>query len=446
MLATYAPHAAHTLLNCTTPSDALGIGRPTGIDMLRITLNGQQFSQPLRYDVLPPPVTRDIYPLTAPERGGIVVTIHGEGFDIDRSASNGSANTTGASSADEAGSGESGSGVATSALPTFAPHLLRCKFGVATVEATLLNRSAVTCVVPTAEASGVSASKVIRFEDSMFEEWVDYYGRRAIMFDDPSFVLLGDTVIRDNTLKLTRSIPEQAGGFLFTAPALAGQALEAVRSLTLCPTDPDARVACQAASGAPATFPTAFRLSFRLTMGTGFFEEGPIAERLGGEGFSLSIGDLPYAPAGEHGNGNGLRVSLRTRANVMSVEYADRLLHSGPLPEAERLRSNASFPVVLALRNDSLSLNISETAVLVDEPLPEWRDDARSTWRFGFSARTNPTRGENHWVQDVHLQLGPFLDPVTVNVSVTSNGQQYAPSSEHVQLRYFGAPDLFDLI
>ena len=61
-----------------------------------------------------------IYPLTTPERGGIVVTIYGDGFGTESGAQ------------------------------SFEPQLLRCKFGMTSVVATLLNHTAVTCIVPTA--------------------------------------------------------------------------------------------------------------------------------------------------------------------------------------------------------------------------------------------------------------------------------------------------------
>ena len=226
---------------------------------------------------------------------------------------------------------------------------------------------------------------------------------------------------------LVTTSPEP-GGFLFEPPALEGHN--------------------DISDGGPEPFPSAFYLSFDLTIGTGFACdgpgwlacEGPLAERKGGEGISISVGELPNTPAGEYGMGDGLRVSLRTRANVLTIEYADRLLHTGPLPNSEGLRSNVPFPVDLILRNDSLSLHLNSTAVLVDAPLPEWRTDSKPSWRFGFGARTNHIRGENHFVHNLALDLGPGLDPESVGVSVTCNGQQYAPQAADVRLGYFGAP------
>ncbi len=299
-------------------------------------------------------------------------------------------------------------------------QLLRCKFGATTVVATRLNHSALTCVTPSADASGVAVRRVLDFEEGTALTTEDLAGSRATAFAEPGLILLGDAVIQDGALKLTRSRPEQAGSILFTPPVLGGATSE----------------------GGPSSFPTAFRLSLRLTIGTGFMYEGPVATRGGGEGFSISIGDLPHATAGEYGIGDGLRVSLRTRANTLSVEYGDRPLHRGTLPQAERLRSNISFPVELTLRNDSVSLHLADTAALVDAPLPELRGDATPAWRFGLGARTNHIRGENHFVRELRLELGPSLDGATVGVSVTCNGQQYAPEDDtRLRIGYFGAPE-----
>lgn len=428
ILATYDPNTTNThLLHCITPPD-----RPIGVDALQITLNGQQWSPSLQYDVLTPPALSGIYPLTTPELGGIVVTIHGEGFASDDNSigvleaasgelSEPSNDIVASANASANETNVTASAGGPMAHPGFDPQLLRCKFGMTTVLATLLNHSAVTCVVPPATASGFAVRRVIRFEDGMFMQVQDSLGNRWHHLNESDVVIIGTAIIEDEALKLTRAHPEEAGSFSFAAPALTGQNLTNY--------------------GAPAQFPLAFRLAFNLTIGTGFPYEGPLASREGGEGFSVSVGDVPITtPLGEYGAGDGLRISLRTRANLLSVEYADRILHSGPLPQAERLRSNQSFPVMLTLRNDSLSFELADTVVLRNAALTEWRDDAKPSWRFGFGARTNHIRGENHFVEHVVLDLGPGLDPQTVDVSVTSNGQQYAPMSDSVRLRYFGAP------
>lgn len=443
VMATYDPYDRARYLNCTSPFDPPHQRRPLGVDQLRITLNGQQYSGALSYNVLIPPVVRSIYPLATPKGGAIVVTIHGEGFAIEDSAtaadsddqlevSSGEAPMLNASSANDTGTGTSiqldaanatnGTSVqgADTTLPPADPGLLRCRFGATSVVATLINHTAVTCTVPPAEASGLAMKRVIFFDDGMLVPRRDASGKVALVVRDANLSMVGDAIIRDGALKLTRSTPSQTGSFFFTAPVRAGQGVT---------------------SNGALPFPSAFRLSFQLTIGTGFLYEGPVEAREGGEGFSVSVGDLPDSPAGEYGVGSALRVSLRTRANLLTVEYGRRLVHSQPLPDAERLRSNRSFPVVLMLRNESLSLDLANNPVLVDHPLPEWRGDAMPSWRFGFGARTNHERGENHFVQQVILEVSPSLDPDAVAVSVTSNGQQYAPESAGVRLRYFGSPE-----
>ena len=378
------------VLTCTSPVHSIGI------DQLRVTLNGQQFSTPLRYDVLTAPRVHSIYPLSTPELGGIVLTVHGEGF-----ASAGVALTEVASeegeSSGEAASGGSGEVANGGANPVRDPELLRCRIGATSVIATLLNDTAVTCIIPTGGLAGVSASVTHDFARIPH-----------------GALLYGDAQIADGTLLLTQSAPEQRGTLLFPPPTRHGQAA--------------------ASDGGP--FPTAFRLSLDITMGTGFPYELPLTERTGGDGLAVSIGSLPSRPAGELGAGNGLRVCLRTRADALSVDYGSRSLLSTPLPNASWLRSNVSFPLTLALRNGNLSLSLNGQVVLDQAPLPEWQADARPSWRFGLSARTNEVRGENHFVHRVKLEVGTSLDVRDVSVEVSANGQQY--SRDSTRLVYFG--------
>lgn len=395
-------HIAGGVLRCVVPPRAIGV------DELRITLNGQQFSPPQRYDVLTAPRVSSLYPLASPERGGVLITVHGQGFaaagTVAGSTQPGDAASGEVASGDASvsGSGESASGEGSQAQAglIYDPELLRCRVGAASVRATLLNDTAVTCLTPSGGLAGVSTLL-------------------SYTFDGPTStphaaLIYGDARISSGALLLTHSVPDQHGAFLFQPPTLHGR--------------------LPASEGGP--FPTAFRLSLNLSIGTGFPLEPKVTERTGGDGLAISIGELPSAPAGELGAGNGLRVCLRTRANVLSVDYGTRSLLAVPLPDAERLRSNVSFPLVLTLRNRSLTLMVGNRTALDRAPLHEWGADAHPSWRFGLSARTNPHRGENHWVHAVRLELGPSLETARSRVEVTANGQQF--SSDGAALLYFG--------
>ena len=408
------------LLQCNTPPQYIaGRFNRLGRHEVQVTLNGQQFSTPLGFEVLPSPRVDSIYPLSTPELGGITITVHGQGFGafnltaagrISNAAddvASGFEATSGDITSSEDGTGEAVSGEAiienaTSLTSTYAQGLLSCRIGEATVPATLLNQSAVTCRTPSGVQSGVSAELQLHFETgdpSKIEDHVQIYG---------------DAIVGQHVLRLTNALPNQRGSLHFAPPTLLGSS--------------------PVQKGGP--FPLSFRLSFDLTIGTGIVMEEPVHERPSGDGFAISIGDLPAGAAGELGSGDGLRVCLRTRANMISVSYGTRLLLSVPMVNPERLRSNESFPFVLTLRQRALSLSIAGALVLTNAALPEWEEDAQPSWRFGLSARTNGVRGENHWVQRLRLQLSPSLDTASTPVEVTSNGQQY--SSSGLELAYFG--------
>ena len=148
--------------------------------------------------------------------------------------------------------------------------------------------------------------------------------------------------------------------------------------------------------------PGAFRLSFSLTIGTGADPDA----LAGGEGFSLSFGDLPASGTfGEAGGGAGLRVSLLTRQRRLVATYRSSELLSTVLPPANvsRLRSNSSVRVELRYRAAGLTLRIDDTTHLRDLPIRGWAP--RPHWRFGLGAR-NHHSFDNHFVRDVQFERG----------------------------------------
>ena len=410
----------------------LTLPRAVGVDQVRITLNGQQLSPPVQYAVLPRTRVHSIYPLATPERGGIVVTVHGDGF----------ASTDGQ------------------------PELLRCQIGATTVVGTLLNQSAVRCTTPPAQAAGLARRVHLNVEEAMLyridptinarPEWeIPYLGYaqptgawplpaphedvpyEAVLWwssnstlADLGASLFGDARLFRGSIVLTEVTESQRGGFLFLPPTVGSRGS---RAGTI---EPPRTSVHHTNSSTP--FPTAFRLSLELTMGTGLpvTMEPPLAERESGDGFSISIGELPNAAAGELGSGNGLRISLLTRRNLLSVSYADRSLLSTPLPDAERLRSNISFPIELIMRTNRLSLTMDGRAVLSDAPLPEWAEAVQPEWRVGLGARTNARRGELHVVDNLVFEISPSLEESPARLEVTPNGQQY--STGDTRLRYLG--------
>ena len=385
-------------LQCLVP-------RQVGGALLQVTLNGQQFSSALQYSVISPTRVSRVYPLSTPESGGIVITVHGSGFV---------------------------------AAPD--PGLLRCRVGETYVAATPVNDSTLECTTPLAQPVGLSRRLVLGFHGAKLSparELDLHHGtvharagstsgrvpipaaHSQVTWENESVAasLFADAEIFAGSLRLTRAIPGQLGGFSFSPPRLAG--------------DEQGR------------FPTAFRLSLAIVIGTGFMHEPSVEERTAGEGMSISVGELPDAAAGELGSGNGLRVSLLTRGNELRVTYGARTLLSSALPHAARLRSNQTFPLVLSMQSGNLTIAVDDVVVMAKEPLLEWQADVRPSWRVGLGGRTNDRRGENHIVERLDWEVGPSLDASSARLEVTANGQQY--SEDALQLGYFGQPLLSEV-
>ena len=137
-------HFANGVLTCVSPSRAMGV------DELRVTLNGQQFSPPARYDVFTSPRVLSFYPLSTPEHGGVTITVNGEGFAaatvaaaVEPSSGEPASNSSSSSSHMDVGSGgvdaasgSGSSGALDASPPSYDPELLRCRIGATTVRAT----------------------------------------------------------------------------------------------------------------------------------------------------------------------------------------------------------------------------------------------------------------------------------------------------------------------
>ena len=141
-----------------------------------------------------------------------------------------------------------------------------CRFGDLSVNATWVSGSEVRCVSAAAATATYASDEVwLRFhdhEDIMSTSEVHTTGPRR-------------PTVKDGALQLTSAETMQERSLVVRAPRMSGQQY--------------------------------FAAEFDLFVGNG----------LGGEGVSACLGDLPDAPFGEEGAGEGLRVRLLT--------YADRL-------------------------------------------------------------------------------------------------------------------------
>ena len=171
-------------------------------------------------------------------------------------------------------------------------------------------------------------------------------------------------------------------------------------SLILVP-DPDHDV--QLDSG------TSFAAAFDVLIGGVCGEDGAVpVVGCGAAGLSFSFGDGldAAAPFGEEGAGNGLRVQLLTSGNAdgggggssahdgrqrrLVVVYGKRTLATAALNETIR-----SWKVMQRLSvqysTDGLWVNIGATQLISRLRIPDWAP--RSSWRFGFGARTGNAWG-----------------------------------------------------
>ena len=167
-----------------------------------------------------------------------------------------------------------------------------------------------------------------------------------------------------------------------------------------------------------------FAASFDLYIGGGTGGGTHGENRTGGEGVSVCLGDLPDAPFGESGAGEGLRVSLLTEAEVVEVHY-DRELIMRRHVERFRFRAERFVPMRVEYGPLGLSIHVDGFALADQVLLEAW--SPLPTWRFGMGARTSE-RTDEHRVDNLRLTVGAEVDPRSALVEVSSNGQQFTAS------------------
>ena len=158
-----------------------------------------------------------------------------------------------------------------------------------------------------------------------------------------------------------------------------------------------------------------FSASFKLYIGGG----------TGGEGLSICLGELPDAPFGEEGAGNGLRIALLTHRERLDIYYSDELLVRRSVPrELFRAARFVSVSVVYGLAG--LTVRVDGTLLVHEVMIGAW--SPLSTWRFGIGARTGQSRTDEHRVDDLRFGAGADVAAHAVWVEVASNGQQFTSS------------------
>ena len=157
-------------------------------------------------------------------------------------------------------------------------------------------------------------------------------------------------------------------------------------------------------------------VAFRLVVGGG----------TGGLGFSLSYGGgIPLTGAvGERGAGLGLRLQFLTAGFGPTV----RVVYDGVvLGEVARptLRNGVLTAVRLRVGRDGLTLSHGDDD-LFSPPLavPGWAPQPE--WQVVFAAAAAELT-DNHWVDDLHVRTGAYVERTPAAVHVALNGQQFGP-------------------
>ncbi|KOO21822.1 hypothetical protein Ctob_007228, partial [Chrysochromulina tobinii] len=146
----------------------------------------------------------------------------------------------------------------------------------------------------------------------------------------------------------------------------------------------------------------------------------------GGEGVSVCFGDLPDAPFGEEGAGDGLRVSLLTSTGRLEVRYAGELIVSRPM-ESSLVRLARFVRVSVAYMSTGLRVLVGGLPLINGLILGGWLP--RRSWRFGLGSRTGEARTDVHRLDNVLVVSGAEVEARGSSVEVASNGQQFTSSS-----------------
>ena len=162
--------------------------------------------------------------------------------------------------------------------------------------------------------------------------------------------------------------------------------------------------------------------------GQRFFEaelEVYVGSGTGGEWLSACVGDLPDAPFGELGAGDGLCVLLLTHAQLLEVHYANALVLRRHLAQS-LLRAGRAVPLRLAYGAGGLEVQLAGVWLVQDVVLGAW--SPLPSWRFGVGARTGEGLTDEHRLDRLSVRVGSAHEAWSAPVEVGSNGQQFSSS------------------
>ena len=165
----------------------------------------------------------------------------------------------------------------------------------------------------------------------------------------------------------------------------------------------------------------------------------------GGEGVSISYGDIPEAAlkegvsVGERGAGRGLRLLLRTYVHSqLVVMWDNEVRHTVAVPGLRTPAHGEFAPLHIRLDNKLLQVwwkGVAVVPALVCEwyaPRPHW------TWAIGARAGQ---RADDHWLANLTMLSSHYaVDVGAVSIDVSLNDQDY--TYQHQYYAFYGSPEL----
>ena len=163
----------------------------------------------------------------------------------------------------------------------------------------------------------------------------------------------------------------------------------------------------------------------------------------GGDGFSLSYGELPNDYLDEFGGGDGLRLQLRTGvAQQAALVYNRTVLRARHLP-AGALRGRWLRVAVRHDEETGFSAWLGREALFQGVPLPGF--SPTRSWRFGLGAKCG-LMDDKHWVDQLRLSRGASLGVGFAPVQLSVNGRDFTDGgAASPQFSYYPPPIISSL-
>ena len=165
----------------------------------------------------------------------------------------------------------------------------------------------------------------------------------------------------------------------------------------------------------------------------------------GGEGISISYGDIPEAALnegvsiGERGAGRGLRLLLRTYVhNQLVVMWDNVIMHTVAVPDFRTPGDDEFAPLHVRLDNRLLQVWWRDRRIVLGLRCPWFAP--QPSWRWAIGARAGQ-RADDHWVANLTMLSSHYsVDVGAVSLDVSLNDQDY--TDQHQFYAFHGSPEV----